>query len=68
MYELQVEGMTCNHCISAVTNAVIEIDAAAKVGVDLPARKVRVESSADIDAVKSAIAEAGYEVASSKNI
>lgn len=66
MYELQVEGMTCNHCVSAVTKSVTEIDAAAKVDVDLTAHKVRVDSKANIESIKSAIAEAGYEVASSK--
>lgn len=66
MYELQVEGMTCNHCVAAVTRSVKEIDSAAKVDVDLAAHKVRVDSTAAIDDVKSAVAEAGYDVTGSK--
>jgi copper ion binding protein len=66
MYELQVEGMTCNHCVAAVTKSVKEVDAGAKVDVDLAAHKVRVDSKAAIDDIKSAVAEAGYEVTSSK--
>ena len=60
MYELQVEGMTCNHCISKVTRAVKKIDDAAKVVIDLATSKVRVESKADLEDVSAAIAEAGY--------
>lgn len=66
MYELQVEGMTCNHCVAAVTRSVKEIDAGATVEVDLAAKKVCVDSKADIDAVKSAVVEAGYDVTGSK--
>jgi copper chaperone len=66
MYELQVEGMTCNHCVAAVTRSVKEIDSAANVDVDLATHKVRIDSKADINDIKSAVAEAGYDVTSSK--
>lgn len=66
MYELQVEGMTCNHCVAAVTRSVKEIDSSAKVDIDLAAHKVCIDSKADIDDIKSAVAEAGYDVTSSK--
>jgi copper ion binding protein len=62
MYELQVEGMSCNHCVSTVTRSVLGVDGAAKVKVDLPSNTVRVESSADLDVIKDAIIEAGYPV------
>ncbi|OGB20725.1 MAG: copper-binding protein [Burkholderiales bacterium RIFCSPLOWO2_02_FULL_57_36] len=68
MYELQVEGMTCNHCVAAVTKSVKEIDDGAKVDVDLATHKVRVDSKASIDDIKSAVADAGYEVASSRAV
>jgi copper chaperone len=68
MYELQVEGMTCNHCVAAVTRSVKEVDANAKVDVDLAKQKVRVDSDADIDAVKTAVSDAGYEVTGSKTV
>jgi copper ion binding protein len=60
MYELQVEGMSCNHCISKVTGSVKKVDDAAKVDIDLATKKVRVESTADLDDVCEAITEAGY--------
>jgi copper chaperone len=68
MYELQVEGMTCNHCVAAVTKSVKEIDANAKVDVDLATQKVCVDSTAKVEDIKSAVAEAGYEVKSSKTL
>ena len=62
MYELKVEGMSCGHCVSAVTRAVQSVDAAAKVEVDLAQQKVRVDSAASLDDVKAAVEEAGYPV------
>lgn len=62
MYELKVEGMTCGHCVGAVTRSVQSIDAAAKVDVDLAQQKVRVDSAASLDDIKSAVEEAGYPV------
>ncbi|HEY8606163.1 MAG TPA: cation transporter [Noviherbaspirillum sp.] len=64
MYELKVEGMSCGHCIGAVTRSVQELDAAARVEVDLAQQKVRVATSASLDAVQAAIADAGYPVLS----
>ena len=63
MIELRVEGMTCGHCVSAVTRAVKEIDPAANVQVDLGAGRVRVEGRSSGDALSKAIAEAGYPAA-----
>lgn len=62
MYELQVEGMSCGHCVNAVTNAVQGVDAAAKVEVDLAQQKVRVASNANLEAIKAAVTDAGYPV------
>ena len=62
MYELQVEGMTCGGCVRSVTKSVQSVDSNAKVDVDLPTKKVRVETQATLEAVKSAINDAGYEV------
>ena len=65
MYELQVEGMSCGHCVGAVTKSVQSVDASAKVDVDLATQKVRIASSAKLEDIKSAVAEAGYPVLSS---
>lgn len=65
MYELQVEGMTCGGCVRSVTKTVQAVDRNARVEVDLDSKKVRVETVADLNAVTSAIADAGYPVTAS---
>lgn len=64
MLKLKVEGMTCDHCIRAVTNAVHEVVPEAEVNVSLATGDVTVNSGHDIpaDKVASAIAEKGYDV------
>lgn len=66
MYELEVEGMSCSHCVGRVTKSILGIDAAAKVEIDLATKKVSVESQAAMAAIASAVAEAGYPVTSSR--
>ncbi|TAM07184.1 MAG: copper chaperone [Paraburkholderia sp.] len=62
MIQFNVEGMTCQHCVGAVTRAIQEHDAAAKVEIDLATGRVSVESSQSADVLKAAIDEAGYTV------
>jgi copper chaperone len=62
MYELKVEGMSCGHCVAAVTRSLRELDAAARVDVDLAQQTVRVESGAPLEKVREAVEEAGYPV------
>jgi copper ion binding protein len=61
-----VEGMTCEHCVSAVSTEVGRIPGVTGVDVDLAAGSVTVTSEAVLDdaAVREAIDEAGYEVVS----
>lgn len=60
MIEFDVQDMSCGHCVSAVTKALKTVDPQAKVEVDLPAHKVRVESSEDRQTLAEALEEAGY--------
>jgi copper chaperone len=62
MTTFSVEGMSCGHCVSAVTRAVQQVDAGANVQVDLPRQTVAVTSGASVDALKAAIEQAGYPV------
>ncbi|HEY0877067.1 MAG TPA: cation transporter [Zeimonas sp.] len=61
MTTFDVKGMTCGHCVKAVTSAVQGIDAQAKVDVDLARGTIRVESTLPPASVEQAIEEAGYE-------
>ena len=58
-----VQGMTCAHCVRAVTEAVRRLDPAARVEVDLPAGRVAVDTTAPRERVAAAIREEGYAVA-----
>ena len=60
-----VVGMTCGHCVAAVTSEVSKIDGVTKVDVDLDSGAVTVESDGPVDAeaFAAAIDEAGYTVA-----
>ncbi|GGY01600.1 copper chaperone [Massilia dura] len=66
MYELQVENMSCGHCVAAVTKAVKALDGNAQVDVDLAGKAVKVQSDAALDAVRAAIADAGYAVSAAR--
>jgi len=60
-----VKGMTCAHCVRAVTEEVGKLDGVAGVQVDLASGAVVVTSSGELrlDEVRAAVDEAGYEVA-----
>ncbi len=60
MQIFSVEGMTCGHCVRAVTQAVQTKDPAASVNVNLAAKEVGVESRLSPDEVISLITEEGY--------
>ena len=58
-----VDGMTCGHCVAAVTAEVGKVPGVAGVDVDLAARTVTVTGEPiDDAAVRDAIDEAGYAV------
>ena len=59
-----VSGMSCQHCVDAVTAEVGRISGVEQVQVDLPTGAVTVTSSAPLglDAVRDALDEAGYDL------
>jgi copper ion binding protein len=59
-----VPGMTCDHCVAAITAEVEQLAGVTSVDVDLPAKRVSVAGDElDDAAVRAAIDEAGYDVA-----
>lgn len=62
MYELTVEGMSCQHCVGRVTKSVHAVDADAKVAIDLDKASVRIDSQAELERLVAAIDGAGYPV------
>ena len=62
-YEYAVAGMTCVHCVLSVREEVSAVRGVSGVDVDLQSGRLVVTGSevAD-DAVRAAVAEAGYDV------
>ncbi|RAO21060.1 Copper chaperone CopZ [Micromonospora noduli] len=60
----QVQGMTCGHCVSAVSAEVGAIPGVRDVQVDLAAGWVTVSSDQPLDpaVVRAAVDEAGYDL------
>src|SRR5690606_24134597 len=57
-----VEGMTCQHCVNAVTEEVEQIPGVESVQVALDEQAVTVTGPEDlsVDAIRAAVEEAGY--------
>ena len=60
-----VTGMTCQHCVQAVTEEVGAVPGVSDVSVDLESGRLTVVSSAEVPfaAIATAVDEAGYAVA-----
>jgi copper chaperone len=61
-----VEGMTCRHCVDAVTREVSTVEGVSDVSVDLATGQVTVTSERPLteEQIGTAIDEAGYELTS----
>lgn len=58
-----VSGMTCAHCVAAVTEELGKLDGVETVAVDLPGGRVTVTGTDYTDEqVRLAVDEAGYEL------
>jgi copper chaperone len=60
----KVEGMTCDHCVAAVEREVRGVAGAREVNVELTSGALTIQGEGvDPDAVRTAVEEAGYELA-----
>ena len=59
---IKVNGMMCPHCKARVESVCKDVPGTVDAVVDLEKKQVTVTGSADIDALKKAITDAGYEV------
>lgn len=62
---LQVEGMSCGHCVKAVEGSVGKLDGVSSVKVSLENKEVDVEFNPDVvtlDSIKETIDDQGYDV------
>lgn len=62
--EIGIEGMTCQHCVKHVTEALDKLENVDSTVVNLEQKNAIIESSADLNdaAISAAITEAGYTV------
>ncbi len=60
MQEFVIQSMSCGGCASRIAQAVKNLDAQAKIEVDLPAKTVRIDSTEDRASVTAALTAAGY--------
>lgn len=62
MQAFKVSGMSCGHCVRAITQAIKALDASVEVEVDLASGLVQVSDGLDREQVQAAIREEGYVV------
>ena len=62
--EYTVDGMTCSHCVRSVREEISDVPGVSAVDVELiSGRLTGTGQQVSDDAVREAVAEAGYEVA-----
>ncbi len=65
MTTIKIKGMSCNHCVMAVTKALHEVEGIKDVKVDLGKGEATFDEAGPVnmDAVRAQIKKAGYDVA-----
>lgn len=65
MKTIKIKGMSCNHCVMAVTKALSEIEGISNVKVDLKNNEAMFDEEKPVDMalIRERIEKAGYEVA-----
>lgn len=60
--EFKVDGMTCGHCVKAVTKAIHAVSPGAHVEVHLSEKTVVVTGTEEREKLRAAIEAAGYKL------
>ncbi len=65
MAEITVKGMSCGHCVAAVTKAMMSLPGVGQVAVDLASGRVSYECAAPIprEDLERVVKAAGFELA-----
>ncbi|MGE5630824.1 MAG: heavy-metal-associated domain-containing protein [Caulobacteraceae bacterium] len=68
--QVNVEGMSCMHCVKHVEEALKELKGVKAVSVNLGGKNAIIETDGEVEDVriKEAVEEAGYDVTGIKNI
>jgi copper ion binding protein len=61
---IKVEGMSCDHCVKRITNAINEIEGAKCLNISLGHKTVEVQCDNEdtLSKIEASITDAGYEV------
>lgn len=64
--QINIDGMSCSHCVKHVTEALEELKGVTSVNVSLEDKNAVIEAENDIDdeTLKAAVEDAGYDVTS----
>ena len=64
MKNIKIKGMSCQHCVMAVTKALSSIDGIKDVKVDLKSGQASFEEAKPVEAriIADAVKKAGYEI------
>lgn len=63
-----IEGMSCNHCVNHVKEALSELKDSGKIQVNLEEKYAVVETSSNNEEIKDKIEEQGYDVISIESL
>lgn len=68
--QINIEGMSCGHCVKHVENALAEVNGVDKVEVSLQDKTAVVQLKSEVDdaLLKEAVEEAGYQVTAIKGV
>lgn len=61
MNTLKINGMSCQHCVTSVTEAIQNVGGVSQVSVDLDKGEAAWEGNVNLDEVKAAITKIGFE-------
>ncbi|HBG31760.1 MAG TPA: heavy metal-binding protein [Gammaproteobacteria bacterium] len=62
MVVLKIDGMTCGHCVKAISSALEQIPGVRAVRVDLERGQAEIDGSAELAQLIEAVREEGYDV------
>ena len=62
MSTVKIKGMSCNHCVNSVREALAKIPDIKDITIDLEAGEAQYAGEVDPESVKQAIAAIGFEV------
>jgi copper ion binding protein len=68
--KIAIEGMSCQHCVSHVKEALSELNGVTSVDVNLEGKSAVLEASGEVkdEDIKFAVDDAGYEVVNIENL